>query len=107
MKRALFALLLLAPAAVEAADYCSQLKTLGVIGKYVAVTSALGSQHESHEGQLLAVEGDALVLNPLPDPETMPPLYEGGKIVQPLKTRIYLNCSHVIGVTVDPMPVGP
>ena len=68
MKRALFVLLLLAPAAVE---------------------------------------GDALVLNPLPDPETMPPLYEGGKIVQPLKTRIYLNCSHVIGVTVDPMPVGP
>ena len=98
-------LLLSAPAAVQAADYCGQLKGMGLEGKYVAVTSSLGSAAETREGKLIAVEGGVLILNPAPEPDGAAPLYEGGKIVEPLKTRVYFNCNHVVSVTVDPLPL--
>ena len=98
-------LILLNPPAAQAADYCSQLKALGLEGKYVAVTSSLGSAAETKEGKLLAIEAGVLILNPAPEPEGIQPLYEGSKIVEPIKTRTYFNCSHIISVTVDPLPL--
>ena len=87
------------------ADYCSQLEALGLEGKYIAVTSSLGSAAETREGKLIAVEGDVLILNPAPEPDGAAPLYEGGKIVEPVKTRVYFNCNQVVSVTVDPLPL--
>ena len=87
------------------ADYCGQLKGMGLEGKYVAVTSSLGSAAETREGKLIAVEGDVLILNPAPEPDGAAPLYEGGKIVEPVKTRVYFNCNQVVSVTVDPLPL--
>mgnify|MGYP001558590405 FL=1 len=98
-------LLLLTPTAVEAADYCSQLEASGLEGKYVAVTSSLGNAAETREGKLVAIEPGTLILNPAPEPEGIQPLYEGTKIVEPMKTRVYFNCAHIVSVTVDPLPL--
>ena len=98
-------LLFTAPMGAWAADYCSQLEALGLEGKHVAVTSSLGSAAETREGKLVAIEPGTLILNPAPEPDGIQPLYEGSKIVEPLKTRVYLNCNYIVSVTVDPMPL--
>jgi hypothetical protein len=79
---------------------------LGVEGKYVAVTSSLGDAAETKEGQVVAIQAGVLILNPVPDPDGIQPLYDGGKIVEPVRTRVYFNCQHVISVTMDPLPIG-
>ncbi len=101
----LILLLLSTPIVAQAADYCSQLEAMGLEGKYVAVTSSLGNAAETREGKLVAIEPGTLILNPAPGPDVMQPLYEGSKIVEPMKTRVYLNCEHIVSVTVDPIPL--
>ena len=98
-------LLFAAPMGAWAVDYCSQLDGMGLEGKYVIVTSSLGAAAETREGKLVAIEPGTLILNPAPEPDLMQPLYEGGKIVEPIKTRVYLNCEHIVSVTVDPIPL--
>ena len=93
---------LLAPLCAEAADYCSQLESLGVVGRRVAVTISLGSAHETRGGRVVDIEGGVLTLDPGPDTDAIEPLREGGKIVEPVRTRIYLNCALIVSVTADP-----
>jgi hypothetical protein len=101
----LAAALCAAPAAAHA-DYCSEIKAMGIEGKYVVVTSSLGDAAETKEGQVVSIQAGVLTLNPVPDVQGVQPLYDGGKIIEPVKTRIYFNCQHVISVTVDPLPIG-
>ncbi len=103
MREVLLSILLLAPAAAEAADFCSQIEGLGVVGKHVAVTVSLGDEHRTHTGRLLDIEGQVLTLDPQPGEQgDIEPLREGGKIIEPVKTRVYLNCAHITSLTVDP-----
>ena len=102
MRRFILACLLLVPGAAGAADFCSQIEGLGVVGKRVAVTSSLGDQRETRKGRVVDIEGSVLILDPQPGDDGIAPLYEGGKIVEPSKTRIYLNCASITSVTVDP-----
>ena len=95
----------LAPRAAHAAgSYCSQLEALGLEGKQVAITSSAGSATETRQGKLVAIESDVLILDPGTAADEIPPLYQHGQIVQPLATRLYFNCNHVVSVTVDPLP---
>ena len=95
---------LLWSASAEAATYCSQLEALGLEGKQVAITSSTGSATDTRQGKLVAIEADVLILDPGSAGSDIPPLYQRGEIVQPLATRLYFNCDHVVSVTVDPLP---
>ena len=102
MSRLFLVFLLLAPGLAEAADYCSQLESLGVVGRRVTVTISLGTEHETRSGRVVDIEGQVLTLDPGSDTDAIEPLREGGKIVEPVKTRIYLNCALIVSVTADP-----
>lgn len=77
--------------------YCDQLGLEDLVDRHVVITPLHGPH--SVEGTMLEVQPGTLILRPGPSSEAPPPLYEGGKIVEPNHPRMYINCAHIFAVT--------
>lgn len=104
MKTLLFAIsLFLSPslAARTSDSYCSQLDAQGVEGKSVTITAGVGNEIRTMDGVVLAIEPGTIILRPGKVSDEPQPLYDHGRIVEPDRTRVYVNCAQVFSVVVN------
>jgi hypothetical protein len=77
--------------------YCDQLGLEDLVDRHVVITPLHGPH--SVEGTILEVQPGTVIIRPGPFSEDLPPLYEGGKIMEPGHPRMYINCAHIFSVT--------
>ncbi len=84
-------------------NYCAQLQAANLRGKHVIIRSVSGGKSDAIDGVILEFQQETLIIKLGPAAsEELTPLYEKGKIVEPKRSRAYVNCGNIFSVIESP-----